>query len=90
MSDRRLVQCFGIKRQPGKPDKVCGRRYAWAAKGATAGNFGPKGAQACPHCGTAPDFRHPLNRYLNRELTAEEAEAAMPAFLERLEREGPI
>lgn len=84
MGDRRIVQCFGIKRKPGKPDKACGRKFLWTARGASSGNFGSKGTQACPHCGTLPDFQHPFNRYLNRELTYEEAEAAMPEYRKKL------
>ena len=82
MADRRIVQCFGTKRQRGKPDKPCGRRYIWTARGASAGNFGSKGVQACPHCGTMPEFRHPLNIHLAnpRQMSYEEALAAMPAY----------
>ena len=87
MADRRLVQCFGIKRRPGKPDQKCGRRFIWTAKGAKAGGFGPKGAQACPHCGTLPNFQHPYNRHLAGQLSYDEAVAAMPAFIEKLNRE---
>lgn len=90
MSDHRVVQCFGVKRRPGKPDQICRQKFLWSAKGATSGRFGSKGIQACPNCGTLPDFRHPYNRYLNREMTLAEAEAAMPAYIERFEREGPV
>jgi len=83
MSDRRVVQCFGIKKKPHKADKVCGKQFLWTARGAS-GNFGGKGNQACPHCGTLPDFQHPFNRYLNREMTYEEAEAAMPEYRKKL------
>ena len=83
MSDRRIVQCFGIKRKPHKEDKICGRRFLWTAQGAS-GNFGGKGAQACPHCGTMPDFQHPFNSYLGGEMSYEEAEAAMPAYRKKL------
>jgi hypothetical protein len=84
MADRRIVQCFGIKKRPHKADKVCGRKFIWTARGASSGNFGSKGAQACPHCGTLPDFQHPYNRHLNGEMTYEEAAAAMPAYREKL------
>ncbi len=80
MADRRLVQCFGIKRRPHKEDKVCGRKFVWTACGASAGNFGSKGTQACPNCGTLPNFRHPFNRYLDGQMTYAEAEDAMPAY----------
>ena len=83
MADRRIVQCFGVKRRPRKADKVCGRRFLWTARGAS-GNFGGKGSQACPHCGNLPDFQHPFNRHLNGEMTYEEAAAAMPAYKEKL------
>lgn len=82
MSDRRIVQCFGVKRRPRKQDKDCRRKFIWTARGASAGNFGSKGVQACPHCGTSPDFRHPFNRFLNREMTEDQARAAMPAYEE--------
>lgn len=83
MSDRRIVQCFGIKRRPGKPDKPCRRRFLWTARGASSGNFGRKGAQACPHCGTMPDLAHPFNRLLNREITEEEARSSMETYYEK-------
>ncbi len=83
MADRRIVQCFGVKKKPHKADKICGRRFLWTARGAS-GNFGSKGSQACPHCGTLPDFQHPLNRYLNGELTLEGAKDAMPEYIEKL------
>ena len=83
MGDRRIVQCFGIKRRPHKADKVCGRKFLWTARGAR-GNFGSKGAQACPHCGTLPDFQHPYNQHLAGTMTYEEAAAAMPAYREKL------
>lgn len=82
MSDNRLVQCFGIKRRPNQPDKICRRRFIWTARDAGKNNFGRRGTQACPHCGTMPDFTHPYNRYLNGELTFEEAKSAMPNFTE--------
>lgn len=80
MSDNRLVQCFGTKRRPGKPDKPCRRRFVWTAEGAARYNFGRNGSQACPHCGTLPDFRHPYNRYLSGEITFEQAKEMMPEF----------
>jgi hypothetical protein len=86
VSDSRIVQCFGVKRRPRKPARVCRQKYLWIARGASAGNFGRKGTQACPNCGTAPDFRHPLNRYYNRELTYEEATAAMPEYIKNLKQ----
>lgn len=58
----------------------------WTAA-AAARNFGGRGVHACPYCGTIPDFRHPFNRFLNGELTEEDAQAAMPAYLEKLEKE---
>lgn len=75
MSDHRIVQCFGTKVRPRKPARACRRRFMWTARGSSQGNFGRKGAQACPHCGTLPDFKHPVNRYLNNEITGEEAQA---------------
>lgn len=84
MSDYRIVQCFGTKRRPKKEDKPCRRRYLWVAGGASAGNFGRKGAQACPHCGTFPDFRHPFNRYLSGEISEEQAKEMMPEYLKEL------
>ena len=84
MGDRRIVQCFGIKKKSGKPDKICGRKFVWTARGASAGNFGSKGVQACPHCGTMPDFRHPYNRHLNGEITFEQAQADMPEYRKML------
>jgi hypothetical protein len=74
MSDNRIVQCFGVRVRPKKPARYCGRQFLWTARGAAEGNFGRKGAQACPHCGTLPDFAHPINRYLNGELSQEQAE----------------
>jgi len=82
MSDYRIVQCFGIKRRPKKPAEICRNKYLWVARGASSGNFGRKGAQACPYCGTSPDFKHPYNRHLGGELTLEQAEAAMPQYRE--------
>lgn len=87
MSDYRVVQCFGIKQRPRKPAQICRNRYLWVARGASQGNFGRKGAQACPNCGSQPDFQHPYNRYLNRELSLDEAEAAMGAYREMKEKE---
>ena len=84
MPDHRLVQCFGIKRRPGKEAKYCRRSYQWTAKG-IAGNFGGAGVQACPYCGTMPDFKHPTNRWYNGEFkSAEEAQAAMVIYEENL------
>lgn len=74
MSDSRVVQCFGVKRRPGKAERICRKKYLWIARGASAGNFGRKGAQACPSCGTIPDFRHPINRFLNGTLSQEKAQ----------------
>lgn len=73
--DFRLVQCFGVKRRPKRQPEKCRKRYIWAATGATQYRFGTKGTNRCPHCGSEPDFRHPFNRYLNGEITLEEAEA---------------
>ena len=84
MSDRRVIQCFGIKRRPKKEAVPCRKRYMWIASAASR-NFGRKGAQACPNCGTAPDFRHPLNRALNGEISEQEAIDLMPKYLEELE-----
>lgn len=81
MPDRRIVQCFGIKRRPHKEPKVCRRQWMWTARGASSGNFGRKGAQACPYCGTPPDFKHPYNRMLAGELTRDEAIAKMDEYL---------
>ena len=81
MSDYRVVQCFGVKRRPKKPDQICRQRYLWVARGASQGNFGRKGAQACPNCGSSPDFMHPYNRHLGGELTLDQAEAAMPEYI---------
>lgn len=85
MSDYRIVQCFGTKRRRGKPDKPCRRKYQWTSIGGKDSHFGPRGAQACPHCGTIPFFAHPYNRYLNGEMTFEEASASMPEFEKGLE-----
>jgi len=84
MSDVRIVQCFGTKRRPHKEDKTCRRRFIWTAFGNGKTQFGRKGTQACPHCGTMPDFTHPLNKFLNGEITDAEAESAMPAYIEKL------
>ena len=86
MSDVRIVQCFGTKRRPHKEDKTCRRRFIWTAFGNGKTQFGRKGTQACPHCGTLPDFTHPLNQFLNGEITDIEAEAAMPAYIEKLKK----
>jgi hypothetical protein len=72
MTDQRLVQCFGIRRRPGKEAKLCRRRFLWTAAG-THGNFGRKGTRGCPHCGNLPDFSHPINRALNGEISQDEA-----------------
>ncbi len=77
MSDSRVVQCFGVKRRPRKADKTCRRQYLWIARGASAGNFGRKGVQACPHCGTQPDFRHPINKYLAGTFSQEQAQKVL-------------
>jgi len=74
MSDRRIVQCFGVKRRPKKPAKFCRRTYVWTA-GGLSGNFGGKGVQNCPYCGNLPDFIHPVNRWRNGEISQEEAQA---------------
>ncbi len=74
MGDRKIVQCFGTKRRPRKAEKICRRKYLWTSRGSTAGHFGSKGSYACPHCGTLPDFQHPINRYLDGGLTQEEAQ----------------
>ncbi len=74
MADQRIVQCFGVKVRPGKAARECRKRYLWIARGASAGNFGRKGAQACPSCGTMPDFRHPINKYLDGTLSQEQAQ----------------
>jgi len=58
----------------------------WTAS-ALSHNFGGKGVQACPYCGTMPDFQHPFNRFLGGELSEEAARAAMPKYLERFEDE---
>ena len=84
MSDHRIVQCFGIKRRPHKEPKICKQRFAWTALGASQGNFGSKGVQACPNCGTLPDFTHPFNKYLNNDITYEQAEEEMPAYRKKL------
>lgn len=73
MSDYRRVQCFGVSRKPKKAAKMCRRQYVWKAKG-SSGNFGRKGIQSCPHCGTLPDFSHPVNRWLNGEISQEQAQ----------------
>lgn len=86
MSDHRIVQCFGVKRRPHKEDKLCRRRFLWTARGTGKTQFGRKGTQACPHCGTMPDFKHPFNRYLSGEIDEEEAKAMMPDFIEQLKK----
>ncbi|RLA59316.1 MAG: hypothetical protein DRQ89_14255 [Epsilonproteobacteria bacterium] len=84
MSDSRVVQCFGTLRRPQKEAKPCRRRFVWSSAGAKESHFGRRGAQACPHCGTMPDFRHPMNRMLSGEVDPEQAAALMPAYLEEL------
>ena len=80
MSDQRIVQCFGIKRRPRTKAKLCRRKFLWTAAGIGKNHFGRKGTQACPHCGTLPDFSHPYNKYLNGELSFEEAKSAMTDY----------
>lgn len=87
MSDYRLVQCFGVKKQPHKPDKACRKRWMWTAAGANKYRFGSSGTTVCPNCGTAPDFRHPFNRYLDGEMSEAEAKAAMPDYIKLLQSE---
>lgn len=72
MTDYRIVQCFGVKVRPRKPARPCRDKYLWTAAG-THGNFGRRGAQACPNCGTPPDFTHPVNRLLGGEITEDQA-----------------
>lgn len=72
MATSRLVQCFGTLVRPRKQAKDCRRRYIWTAIGSSANQFGRKGVQACPHCGTMPDFTHPMNRMFNREISQQE------------------
>lgn len=84
--DHRIVQCFGTKRRPHKEDKICRRRFLWTALGNGKTQFGRKGTQACPHCGTMPNFKHPFNQYLIGELSEEEAKLAMPEYIESLEK----
>ena len=86
MSDVRIVQCFGTKRRQHKEDKSCRRRFMWTAFGNGKTQFGRRGTQACPHCGTLPDFTHPFNRYLSGEIEEAEAKAMMPDFIEKLEK----
>ena len=74
MADNRIVQCFGTKVRPRKPAVPCRKKFRWTAKGSSQGNFGRKGIQACPNCGTLPDFKHPINRYWNGDLTQEETQ----------------
>jgi hypothetical protein len=71
MGTRRIVQCFGTLVRPRKPARPCRRKFVWTARGSSRGNFGSKGVQACPHCGTLPDLGHPVNRWLNSELSQE-------------------
>ena len=86
MADYKIVQCFGVKRRPHKAAKYCRRRYLWTA-GALVNRFGGRGVQACPYCGTLPDFRHPYNRHLAGEFSEEEAADMMPDYLKLLENE---
>ncbi len=84
MSDRRIVHCFGIRRRPHKEAKVCKKGdYLWTASG-ISGNFGSKGVQACPSCGTPPDFSHPYNKYLQGDMTYDEATTLMPEYRKKL------
>ena len=71
MSDYRVVQCNGVKKVIGKPARICNLTYRWTAKAVRYG-FGAKGTSVCPKCGTDPDFKSPINRYLAGELTQEE------------------
>ncbi len=77
MSTQRIVQCFGTKVRPHKEAKICRKKYRWTAIGSSAGNFGGKGTQACPSCGTPPDFQHPINMYWGGTLTQEEAKEVL-------------
>jgi len=79
MSDYRVVQCFGVKQRPKKPTEVCRNKYLWIAAG-TSGNFGRRGAQACPNRGTPPEFAHPINRWYGGEITSEEAEKLLETY----------
>ena len=87
MSDYRLVQCFGIKKQPHKPDQPCQKRWMWSATEANKYRFGRTGTNACPNCGSFADFKHPYNKYLNGEMNKEQAEAAMPEYIKLKETE---
>ena len=87
MSDYRLVQCFGTKKQQHKPDKACKKRWLWTAQGANKYRFGGNGTSVCPNCGTPADFRHPFNKYLNNELTEEQAKSRMSEYIKFLENE---
>jgi len=71
MSDWRVVQCFGTLVRPGKPARPCRAQFMWIAAG-THGNFGRKGARACPHCGNLPNLAHPINQRLVGDITDEE------------------
>jgi len=84
--DRRIVQCFGIKKKPHKEDKVCMKKFLWTARGAASGHFGSNGAHACPNCGTLPDFQHPYNQFLAGLITYEKAAEMMPNFREELKK----
>jgi len=87
VSDYRLVQCFGTKKQPRKPDKPCRKRWLWSASGATRNRFGRNGTIYCPNCGSSPDFRHPFNKYLNGEISEKEAKESMPDYIEILKKQ---
>ena len=86
MADHRIMQCFGTLRRPHKEDKSCRRRFLWTARGNGKTQFGRKGTQCCPHCGTMPDLSHPFNRYLDGEIDEEQAKAMMPDFIAQLEK----
>jgi len=84
VSDHRIVKCFGTKKVPGKEAKPCRRIFKWTAS-ALAGNFGGKGVQACPYCGTMPDLQHPVNQGLHGDLqTPEQVRAAWVDYEEKL------
>ena len=74
MADHAVVQCFGIRKRPRKPDQACRKKYLWTAQGASSGNFGRKGVGWCPSCGTMPNHGHPINRYLAGTLGQQEAQ----------------
>lgn len=70
----RVVQCFGTLIRPSKAAKPCRKQYLWTARDSGANNFGRRGVQACPHCGTMPDFTHPVNKFLGGDITQEQAQ----------------